>query len=82
MNTQLVFDTIRATIARELELDLASLRDDVSLRREYGLDSVAAVNIIFHLEDALQVDIDVAMLARVDSINELKAVVAKILSSA
>ena len=71
---------IREAIARELEIPLESLLDDVSLRQGYGLDSVAAVNIVFRLENDLAFDIDIRKLAGIDTINQLKELVARELS--
>lgn len=81
MNPEFVIDAVRKAISRELEIDPAELRDDASLRRQYHLDSVAAVNIIFDLERALDIDIDVRTLAGIDSIDDLKALVAEIYSA-
>lgn len=81
MKAQSIIDAVRLAIARELELDLSELRDDVSLRRFYHLDSVAAVNIIFHIEQLLQLEIDVAEFAHVDSVNDLKAAISKAISA-
>lgn len=80
MKTQSAIDAIRSAIARELEIDLSELRDDLSLRRFYKLDSVAAVNIVFNIERALNIEVDVALLARVDSVNDLKAMISELAS--
>jgi acyl carrier protein len=68
----------RRVIADELELDGASLNDDASLRRDYGLDSVAAVNIIFAIESLLQISLEPSDLVQVDSINDLRQMICKL----
>ena len=71
-----IIQKIRSVISEELEIDPSSLVDSASLRREYGLDSVAAVNIVFSLERNLGFEIEMKQLANVDSIDDLKALVA------
>ena len=63
---------IRDEIVRELEVPPETLVDDASLRKTYGLDSVAAVTIVFRLENELGLDIDVRKLAGVDTIDQLR----------
>ena len=75
MEPEAVIQKIRSVISQELEVDLASLLDNASLREEYGLDSVAAVNIIFALEKDLGLEIDTKQLAHVDSIDDLRVLV-------
>jgi acyl carrier protein len=72
MEPEVLLDTIRETISRELEIPISSLVDDASLRQQYGLDSVAAVNIVFALETQLGIYIDIRELANLDSISELR----------
>lgn len=81
MDPEFVIKAVRSAIAQELEVDLASLQDDASLRRFYRLDSVAAVNIIFHLEQVLEIEIDMALIARIDSVNDLRAVLTDLLAT-
>jgi acyl carrier protein len=76
MEPEAVIHKIRSVISQELEVDLSTLLDNASLRKEYGLDSVAAVNIIFALEKDLGLEIDTRQLAYVDSIDDLKVLVA------
>ena len=72
MEPEVLLDKIRETISRELEIPASSLVDNASLRHQYGLDSVAAVNIVFALETQLGIEIDIRELAKVDSISELR----------
>ena len=72
MEPEVLLNKIREAISRELEIPTSSLADDASLRNQYGLDSVAAVNIVFALETQLDIAIDIRKLANVDSIAELR----------
>jgi acyl carrier protein len=72
MEPEVLLDKIREAISRELEIPTSSLTEDASLRNQYGLDSVAAVNIVFTLETQLDIAIDIRKLATVDSIAELR----------
>jgi acyl carrier protein len=72
MNRELLLRRIRQAVCRELELPEDSLVDSASLKRDYGLDSVAAVNITFALESEFGIPIDIRRLASVDSIDDLR----------
>ena len=72
-----LIELVRRVVADELEVPLEALRDNGSLRKDYGLDSVAAVNIIFALETKLSVTIDVKKLASVDSIHDIRELLSK-----
>ena len=72
MEPEVLLDKIREAISQELEIPTSSLVDDASLRYQYGLDSVAAVNIVFALETQLGIEIDIRELAAVDSIDDLR----------
>lgn len=63
---------VRSMIARELDVEVESLDDSQSLRQFYGLDSVAAVNIVFGLEELLGRTLDVRDFADLDSINAIR----------
>ncbi len=78
MDVNQVADLVRVIIARELEIDATSLNSDASLRQQYALDSVAAVNIIFHLEENLGISIDTSLLARVDSVRDINDLIFKL----
>ena len=73
IQSQKLIETIRRIIATELELPVESLDDSASLREAYGLDSVAAVNVIFALENTFGVAIDIRKIAAIRSINDLKS---------
>jgi len=72
MNHESLLQHIREAVCRELELPLENLVDSASLRKDYGLDSVAAVNIAFALESELGIAIDVKHLVGIDSIDDLR----------
>lgn len=76
MTTEQLVSLIRAAIADELEIPVSSLSDEGSLRTDYGLDSVAAVNIVFALETRLGLEIDIKQFAVIDSIRELSKILA------
>ena len=77
MHPEPLLRKIRAAISQELEIPVESLVDSASLREEYGLDSVAAVNIVFALETELGFEIDIRRLAGVDSIDDLKRLISE-----
>lgn len=68
---------VREVIAEELEIPLDSLSESRSLRLDYGLDSVAAVNVAFALETRLGIEIDIMQFASVDSIRDLRLLLGK-----
>jgi acyl carrier protein len=78
MNRELLLRRIREAVCRELELPEHGLVDSASLKRDYGLDSVAAVNITFALESELGIPIDIRRLAGVDSIDDLRRLLSQI----
>jgi acyl carrier protein len=67
-----VLDLVRRVITSELEIPADDFDDSASLRRQYELDSVAAINILFALEQALDIEIDTAAIARVDSALQIR----------
>jgi len=50
-----------------------------SLRGEYGLDSVAAVNVVFALESKLDREIDIEQFAGVNSIDDIAQLLRQLL---
>ena len=67
-----VLSLVRRIITYELEIPADKFDDNASLRQQYELDSVAAINILFALEQALDVEIDTASIARVDSALQIR----------
>jgi acyl carrier protein len=77
MEIEAILTKVREAISRELEIEPGTLTDQASLRKVYGLDSVAAVNIIFFLERELNVEIDIKQFVGVDSIDDLRGLLAR-----
>jgi acyl carrier protein len=77
MDPDALVELVTKVVAEELEIPLGSLRETGSLRNDYGLDSVAAVNIIFALETKLGVTVDMRELASVDSIQDIRELLSK-----
>ena len=80
MDREFLLQRIREAVCRELELPVRDLVDTASLRRDYGLDSVAAVNITFALESELGIPIDIKRLVGVDSIDDLRQLLSQYVS--
>jgi len=80
MEVSELLDKIRQEIVRELEITDEVLSDSASLREAYGMDSVAAVTIVFRLENELGLEIDIKKLAGIDTIEQLRALLVKELS--
>ena len=77
MDAKKLIALVKEVVARELDLTADAIGNSKSLRAEYGLDSVAAVNIVFALENQLGVVIDMKALASVDCIDDLHRLLAK-----
>src|ERR1051326_5833238 len=77
MDTDTLVELVRNVVASELEIDVNSIANDKSLRLCYGLDSVAAVNIVFSLENQLDVTIDLKDIVAVDCIDDLRQLLTK-----
>jgi acyl carrier protein len=77
MEVSALLQKIREEIARELEVPIETLSDSASLREAYGMDSVAAVTIVFRLENELGLEIDVKKLAGINTIDQLRVLIAK-----
>lgn len=64
---------LRSIIAKELEVSVDSVQEAASFRSELGLDSVAAINIIFAIETFLKVDLNPSDFVGIDSLADLRA---------
>jgi len=62
---------LTALIASELDLPASAIKPNASLRRTYALDSVAAVNLLFQIENDLRLEIDAELLVTVDTVEQL-----------
>ena len=80
MEVSALLQKIREEIARQLEVPIETLSDTASLREAYGMDSVAAVTIVFRLEHELGLEIDIKKLAGINTIDQLRVLIAKELS--
>ena len=67
-----ILSLVRRIITNELAIPADHFDDKASLRRQYELDSVAAINILFALEQELDVEIDTTDIARVDSAMQIR----------
>ena len=67
-----ILELVRVIVATELDISLDGFDNHASLRRKYNLDSVAAINILFALENELQIDIDTAAIANVDTALQIR----------
>ena len=70
---------LRRIVARELDVSVADLDLNKSLRCDYGLDSVAAVNILFELEQTYDVTIDPQLIVAVDTVAEAHEALSRLL---
>ena len=69
-------DKIRDIIAVELQIDSQRVLLDTDLRQDLGMDSVAALNILFAAEEVFGIAaIDVGELATVATVADVEALV-------
>jgi acyl carrier protein len=69
-------DKIRDIIAVELQIDPQRVLLDTDLRQDLGMDSVAALNILFAAEEVFGIAaIDVAELATVATVGDVETLV-------
>ena len=67
-------ERIRDIIAVELQLDPSDVQPRAQLRADLGMDSVAALNILFGIEEAFGLAaIDVTKLANVTTVEDVEA---------
>ncbi|MEA1648077.1 acyl carrier protein [Nitrospirillum sp. BR 11164] len=64
----LVFDALRASLERPVELS-----DDTNITEGLGLDSVAVMDFVMEIEDALDISIPLDRIAEVKTIGDLIA---------
>lgn len=70
MDTQ-VQDRVRRIIADELQRPYGDVRSGASLRKDLGMDSVAAINIVFAIEDSFGVHVPETELEEVDDMDQI-----------
>jgi acyl carrier protein len=61
---------VREVIASISRIDVSELADDVNVREELGIDSLMAMEIIATIEKALQIHIDEAQYADIETVGE------------
>jgi acyl carrier protein len=64
-------ERIRQIIAEELQRPSSDVCSGTSLRRELGMDSVAAINIVFAIEELFGVHVPETELEDVDDMDEI-----------
>lgn len=75
-------EVIVRVLSVELDVPVAAVRDAASLRRDLGMDSIAAANVFFSLEDEFGVEIWLEDGERIDCLAEIEAVVERFLPPA
>ena len=68
-------ERVRQIIADELQRPYGEVRSGASLRKDLGMDSVAAINIVFAIEDTFGVHVPEAELEEVDDMDQIIALV-------
>jgi acyl carrier protein len=61
---------VRGVIASISRIDVSELADDVNVREELGIDSLMAMEIIATIEKALQIRIDEAQYADIETVGD------------
>ena len=72
---------VRQIIADELQRSPSEVHRGASLRKDLGMDSVAAINIVFAIEEALGVHVPETELENVDDMDQILRLVARYSSS-
>ena len=71
-----VSSKIREIISTELQIDAERVLPDASLRADLGMDSIAALNILFAAEEAFGIrSIDEGEIATVTTVSEVESLV-------
>jgi acyl carrier protein len=68
-------ERVRQIIADELQRPYSDVRSGASLRKELGMDSVAAINIVFAIEDTFGVHVPETELEHVDDMDQIIALI-------
>ena len=67
---------VREIISIELRIDESRIRDSARLRADLGMDSVAALNILFAAEEAFGIEgIEVSEIATVTTVADVESLV-------
>lgn len=71
-----VQDKVREILAVELRIEMDRIVADARLRADLGMDSVAALNILFAAEEAFGIDaIEVTDIAAVTTVGDIESLV-------
>ena len=71
-----VSEKVREILAVELQIDEARIAGDARLRADLGMDSVAALNILFAAEEAFGIEaIEVSDIAAVVTVDDVETLV-------
>jgi len=74
-------EVVRQTVVRALAIELKVQEDVIrearSLREECGMDSIAAVNVAFVVEEELSIDIEMKESDVFDSVADMVAIVSR-----
>jgi acyl carrier protein len=69
-------ERIRSILSIELQIDRARIRPDVSLRRDLGMDSIAALNILYAMEEEFGLGtLDVGEIGAVRTVADVETLV-------
>jgi acyl carrier protein len=69
-------------IATELQIPIANVVRGVSLRKKLGMDSVAAVNIIFAVEEEFGIHVPETELEHIDTVDAILALLDRLAGDA
>jgi len=81
METQ-VQEQVRRIIAVELQRSASEVCSGASLRKDLGMDSVAAINIVFAIEDTFGVHVPETEFEHIDDIDQIVRLLARYQSKA
>jgi acyl carrier protein len=62
---------VREIVAVELQRPVADVQRGVSLRKDLGMDSIAALNIVFAVEEALGIHVPETELEGIDDLDAM-----------
>ncbi|HZR82615.1 MAG TPA: acyl carrier protein [Candidatus Binatia bacterium] len=74
-------ETVIRLIAIELDIPPAEVRKASSLRRDLKVDSVAAANLLFALEEEYAVDLDLERVDKLDTVDDIATLVERSIGS-
>jgi len=72
-----IMELVVRAIATEVKVSEEAVRRARSLKHELKMDSIAAVNVIFALEEQLAIEIEVDEGDRIDSVDDIVELIAR-----